>query len=184
MTGLVRAQVSAERDAQAKRRDEHAVARDLVADDRDRAAEERDRESERATGRSGPAEPSLEGDSVTHLRQRAAEDRRRAAEDRHRAADDRTHAAHDREHLYEELQRAHLDELTGAYRRNLGEAALLHEVQRAQRSRRDLVLAFVDVDGLKAVNDSSGHAAGDELLRNAVAALRSRLGPHDPIGRF
>jgi diguanylate cyclase (GGDEF)-like protein len=61
---------------------------------------------------------------------------------------------------------------------------LLHEIQRAQRLRRDLVLAYVDVDGLKAVNDSSGHAAGDELLRNAVAALRSRLSPHDPIVRF
>src|SRR5205823_10252735 len=92
--------------------------------------------------------------------------------------------AHDREHLYEELQRAHLDELTGAYRRSLGEAALLHEVRRAQRLRRDLVLAFVDVDRLKVVNDTNGHAAGDELLRNAVAALRSRLGPHDPIVRF
>ena len=183
MTALVRAQISEERDSQAERRDEHAIARDLVADDRDREAEQRDREAEDVL-ESEPAESPAAIEAAKALRQRAAEDRHRAAEDRHRAGEDRTQAARERHELYDQLESAHLDELTGVYRRKLGEAVLLHEIQRAQRLRRDLVLAYVDVDGLKAVNDSSGHAAGDELLRNAVAALRSRLSPHDPIVRF
>jgi diguanylate cyclase (GGDEF)-like protein len=183
MTAVVRAQVSAERDGQADRRDEHAVARDLVADDRDREAEQRDRESDEVL-KSEPVGASDAIEAAMTLRQRSAEDRRRAAEDRHRASEDRLQASRDRQDLYEQLEHAHLDELTGAYRRALGEAALLHEIHRAQRLRRDLVLAYVDVDSLKAVNDTQGHASGDALLRNAVTALRSRLGPHDPIVRL
>jgi diguanylate cyclase (GGDEF)-like protein len=183
MTTLVRAQISEERDGLAERRDEHAIARDLVADDRDREAEQRDREADDLLG-SEPTEARAVIEAAKALRQRAAEDRRRAAEDRRRAAEDRTQAARERRGLYEQLERAHLDELTGAYRRKLGEAVLLNEIQRAKRLRRDLVLAYVDVDGLKAINDSQGHAAGDALLQNAVTALRSRLGPNDPIVRL
>jgi diguanylate cyclase (GGDEF)-like protein len=47
-----------------------------------------------------------------------------------------------------------------------------------------LVLAFVDVDGLKERNDRDGHAAGDALLRSVVAAIRSKVRSYDPIVRF
>ena len=46
------------------------------------------------------------------------------------------------------------------------------------------MLAFVDVDGLKAVNDSRGHAAGDQLLRHVVGALRTNLRSYDLLVRF
>lgn len=49
---------------------------------------------------------------------------------------------------------------------------------------RPFMLAFVDVDGLKAVNDSLGHAAGDQLLRKVVDSLRSNLRSYDLLVRF
>jgi diguanylate cyclase (GGDEF)-like protein len=46
------------------------------------------------------------------------------------------------------------------------------------------VLAFADVDELKAHNDRQGHAAGDQLLLTVVEAIRSKLRSYDPIVRF
>ena len=46
------------------------------------------------------------------------------------------------------------------------------------------MLAFVDVDGLKAANDSGGHAAGDRMLRAVADALRAKLRAHDLIIRY
>jgi diguanylate cyclase (GGDEF)-like protein len=46
------------------------------------------------------------------------------------------------------------------------------------------VLAFVDVDRLKATNDSLGHAAGDELLRHIADTIRANLRSYDLIVRF
>ena len=46
------------------------------------------------------------------------------------------------------------------------------------------MLVFVDVDGLKATNDSLGHAAGDQLLCQVVDAIRARLRLYDLIVRF
>jgi diguanylate cyclase (GGDEF)-like protein len=78
-----------------------------------------------------------------------------------------------------------VDELTGALRRGAGLAALQREIDRARRvAGRGLVLIFIDVDGLKTVNDRDGHAAGDERLRRTVAALRSRLRSYDLIVRY
>ncbi len=47
-----------------------------------------------------------------------------------------------------------------------------------------LVIAYVDVVGLKAVNDTHGHAAGDALLQRAVNAIRGRLRSYDLIVRI
>jgi diguanylate cyclase (GGDEF)-like protein len=61
---------------------------------------------------------------------------------------------------------------------------LQREIDRARRSNGRLVLAFVDVDGLKAINDAQGHAAGDRLLRDVVAALRTGLRSYDLVVRY
>jgi diguanylate cyclase (GGDEF)-like protein len=46
------------------------------------------------------------------------------------------------------------------------------------------VLAFVDVDGLKAVNDGRGHAAGDRLLQRVADSVRAKLRSYDLIVRY
>jgi len=82
-------------------------------------------------------------------------------------------------------EEAMLDDLTGVLRRGAGMAALEHEIARAERSLLGrLVVAFIDLDGLKEVNDSMGHAAGDQLLRAVAAALASRLRGQDLVLRY
>ena len=121
---------------------------------------------------------------LEELAAQAAADRSRAAADRERASRDRHNAARIRARLEAELERAHLDELTGAYRREMGRTALSNEIDRARRSDGRFVLAFVDVDDLKGVNDRDGHAAGDRVLQTVVEAIRARLRSFDPIIRF
>jgi diguanylate cyclase (GGDEF)-like protein len=86
--------------------------------------------------------------------------------------------------LEAELQSAHLDDLTGAFRREMGRLALNHELDRAQRADGRFIIAFVDVDGLKTVNDRDGHAAGDHVLKTLVWTMRSNLRSFDPIVRY
>jgi len=188
-----RAGAAGERDTNAQTRYEVAAGRDLAAEERDRESERRDREAEalaRQLAESDPlsvpmaADLALVARAAATTRAQAAEDRRRAAEDRRRAAEDREQATRDREALQAELERAHLDPLTGAYGRAMGEVVLRHELERARRSGTGLVLAFADIDGLKALNDSKGHAAGDSLLCDAVAAIRAKLRPYDPVARW
>jgi diguanylate cyclase (GGDEF)-like protein len=158
-----------ERDREAEERDREAEERDRVAEGRDRAADERDRSGRRF--------------STSHP-ERGAEERDRAAHDRAEAAHDRKRAAHDRTQAARDRAQAGIDGLTGALRRDRGLADLAREIDRARRSDGRLVLAFVDVDGLKAINDVQGHAAGDELLRNVAMALRSRLRSYDLVIRY
>ena len=78
-----------------------------------------------------------------------------------------------------------VDELTGALRRGAGMAALQRDIDRTRRTENGrLAVVFVDVDGLKAVNDRDGHAAGDELLRATVVAIRGRLRSYDLVVRY
>lgn len=187
------------RDDAADNREVRSTARDAAANARDRAAEE----LELAQGLGGPqyeAAVKLAGEvrlqaaddrklaaddrkEATVDRAAATLDRTRAAKDREHAAIDREHAAMDRRQARVELERAHIDDLTGAYRRGTGEAVLQQEVDRARRSGESLVLAFVDVDGLKATNDREGHAAGDARLRDVVHAMRSKIRSYEPIVR-
>jgi diguanylate cyclase (GGDEF)-like protein len=81
-------------------------------------------------------------------------------------------------------ERASIDDLTGVLRRGAGLAALEREIDRARRSESRLVIAFVDVDGLKRVNDDHGHAAGDHLLREVATVLRTRLRSYDLVVRW
>jgi diguanylate cyclase (GGDEF)-like protein len=131
-------------------------------------------------------------------RRRAATDRARAAADRTRAAFDRARACEERAQSERELaqaadERAHaardreaseIDELTHVRRRGAGIEQLQREVDRALRCGEDLVVAFIDVDGLKQVNDTKGHLAGDDLLLAVADTLRACLRSYDLVLRF
>jgi diguanylate cyclase (GGDEF)-like protein len=157
--------------------------RDRVADKRDRAADERDRAAEGRDRAAGERDRS-DGRYSTSERRRAARDRQQAARDRAEAAHDRERAADDRRQAARDRAQAGVDGLTGALRRDRGLADLEREIDRARRSDGRLVLAFVDVDGLKAINDVHGHAAGDQLLRDVAVALRTGLRSYDLVIRY
>jgi diguanylate cyclase (GGDEF)-like protein len=63
------------------------------------------------------------------------------------------------------LARALRDALTGLYNRGYLEESLERETSRSRRSEQPLGVMLVDVDHFKRINDSSGHAAGDAVLR-------------------
>jgi diguanylate cyclase (GGDEF)-like protein len=177
------------RERQAAHRDDSARRRDLAARARDQAAQARDQVTARRAAVPGGARDGREQllalrRSMGQLRSWATEDRALAAADREQAASDRAHAAADRRQARIDLARAHLDDLTGAYTRGLGEATLCREIDRAHRTGDPFVLAFVDVDGLKDLNDRDGHAAGDEFLREVVHDLRHLVRSYDPIVRI
>ena len=61
---------------------------------------------------------------------------------------------------------------------------LAREISRARRTKQPLTLAFIDIDGLKSVNDAQGHAAGDRLLAQVATSLQNNLRPYDLIFRY
>ena len=65
------------------------------------------------------------------------------------------------------------DPLTGLPNRRRLEEDLAREVHRAEKT--SLAVAFADIDAFKEINDTRGHAAGDEVLRSVAHALRSAL---------
>jgi diguanylate cyclase (GGDEF)-like protein len=160
-----------------------AEARDQAAEGRDRAAQERDRAAQ-GRDRAADDRDRVERRFSISKRELAARDRELAARDRAEALRDRERAAHDRKEAARDRVRAGVDGLTGALRRDRGVADLEHELNRARRSDGRLVLAFVDVDGLKPTNDVRGHAAGDQLLRDVAMALRSGLRSYDLVVRY
>jgi diguanylate cyclase (GGDEF)-like protein len=170
------------RQGAARDRDSAATNRDRMAEIRDEGGRGRDAGVTDLELPSGKREGQLLRE-LEQLRAQAAADRVRAADDRARAASDRAKDARERRRLEAELQAAHLDELTGAYRRDMGRLAITHEIARVRRSGAPLVVAFVDVDELKTVNDRDGHAAGDRVLQSVVRAMRARLRSFDPIVR-
>jgi len=81
--------------------------------------------------------------------------------------------------------KAATDELTGVLRRGPGITALQREIDRERRKpSRGNVVVFVDVDGLKRVNDTEGHAAGDRLIVDVVDAIRERIRSYDLLFRY
>jgi diguanylate cyclase len=79
---------------------------------------------------------------------------------------------------------AETDVLTGVCNRRGWERFLLEEEARYAAFGDPASLLMLDLDGLKVVNDSQGHAAGDELIRRTAHVLRSHLRSHDMIARL
>lgn len=83
-----------------------------------------------------------------------------------------------------QLDAAHHDGLTGTWLRQVGRQLLEQELLRAGRTGSALSIAFVDVDRLKELNDTGGHAEGDRALRDVAQALLSGLRGYDHVIRW
>ena len=156
------------------------AARDREAGASERTEAERDRGTALSDRDSGASERTeAEGD-----RESASADRDWGADARVQSASDRDTANDDRGQASTDLAHASLDGLTGVYTRSAGLLELQREIDRARRTGGRLAVVFVDVDGLKAVNDAGGHAAGDRVLVRVADELRARLRPYDLVVRF
>jgi diguanylate cyclase (GGDEF)-like protein len=76
------------------------------------------------------------------------------------------------------------DALTGMPNRRALERHLDEEYRRSLRYRTSVSLLMIDVDGLKQVNDSAGHEAGDRLIRRVAAAIGQELRSSDFAARW
>ena len=76
------------------------------------------------------------------------------------------------------------DEMTGLLNRRTGLLVLENALARAKRDRRELVVCFLDLDGLKATNDRFGHAEGDWMLRTTAKALTDSIRSGDVAVRL
>jgi len=84
-----------------------------------------------------------------------------------------------------ELKRlAATDSLTQLYNRSHFFYLLNNEMKRCVRYRMSMTLVMADLDNFKAVNDTFGHLAGDEVLREFAAILKSCVRDSDVVGRY
>jgi len=82
------------------------------------------------------------------------------------------------------LELSRTDTLTGLFNRAQLFPTLEQEVQRTRRSERGFCLLMIDLDGLKAVNDSYGHHRGDEVLRSLAGVIRRSIRLVDTAYRY
>ncbi|NTV39162.1 MAG: GGDEF domain-containing protein, partial [Demequinaceae bacterium] len=81
-------------------------------------------------------------------------------------------------------QEASTDPVSGLANRRSLDARLVEELARAARHQAPLALLMVDLDAFKGHNDSFGHLAGDEAIRQVAGVLTAGLRPHDFVGRY
>lgn len=90
-----------------------------------------------------------------------------------------------RQALQEELRvQASIDPLTGLHNRRAYEERFAHELARALRTQQPLSLVMFDLDHFKRVNDTYGHAAGDEVLRRFARLCLDEFRAVDIAGRL
>jgi diguanylate cyclase len=89
-----------------------------------------------------------------------------------------------REHLEEQRQKALIDPLTDLPNRAAWSERLDHEINQWQQHGNTLLLAMLDLDHFKRINDNYGHLAGDKVLKIIANVLRKRLRGTDFIARF
>lgn len=91
----------------------------------------------------------------------------------------------DNARLFADTRRlATTDDLTGVWSRRSFFEHAARELQRSKRTARPLAALMVDADDFKAVNDSYGHAAGDQVLRNLADRCHGQLRIDDIVGRY
>lgn len=80
--------------------------------------------------------------------------------------------------------KAHHDELTHLYNRTLFMDRLEHAIHKAKRNGTQLAVLFIDLDRFKEINDSLGHAMGDEVLITIAKRLSEHMRDIDTIARL
>ncbi len=91
----------------------------------------------------------------------------------------------ERVHYQDELERqATHDALTGLANRNLLNDRLQQAIARAERLHSLIAVLFIDLDHFKYVNDSLGHAVGDELLKAVAATISGSVRTEDTVARL
>jgi len=90
----------------------------------------------------------------------------------------------EKKEMEEQLKKlARIDSLTGCYNRRYGLELLDRQLKLSHRSKSLLLLAFLDIDGFKAINDNFGHDEGDRILRKTADLFKSTLREVDIICR-
>ena len=79
---------------------------------------------------------------------------------------------------------ANFDALTGLANRRQFELALAREIDRVARAGEPALVLMIDIDHFKRVNDTHGHSAGDQVLRQIALALHDCIRPMDTVARF
>lgn len=84
----------------------------------------------------------------------------------------------------EMLSRINIDYLTGLYNHGYFQTKLEEEIKRAEERLSELALLMLDIDRFKLINDSLGHLAGDEILRQLANLLKRNLHDKDVLARY
>jgi diguanylate cyclase (GGDEF)-like protein len=82
------------------------------------------------------------------------------------------------------LDQARRDPLTGSYNRGVMESVLAREVGLARRNGTPLSVIFMDVDSFKSINDTFGHAVGDQAILTVVACISQSVRNTDMVARY
>jgi len=77
-----------------------------------------------------------------------------------------------------------LDPLTGLYNRRSGEQRLAEEISRSHRHARPLTVLLLDLNGLKTINDSFGHPAGDQMIKHFAELMQKAIRGSDVAVRM
>jgi len=81
-------------------------------------------------------------------------------------------------------RKAYFDDLTGLPNRDFCFARLDQAIKQAKHLRSAVAVMFIDLDGFKGINDSLGHIAGDELIRQAALRLANSVSESGTVGRL
>ena len=79
---------------------------------------------------------------------------------------------------------ATMDDMTNTYNRRMGMKMLRYHFILSKRHKNSLSVCFIDIDRLKSVNDTFGHAKGDELIKDISEMMRSSIRESDIISRM
>ncbi|MDQ3689777.1 MAG: GGDEF domain-containing protein [Chloroflexota bacterium] len=94
------------------------------------------------------------------------------------------YAGHLRRAMGRAIEQARTDPLTSLFNRAQLFATLEQEVSRTRRSERGFCVLMIDLDGLKVINDTTGHLRGDEVLRSLGSVIRSSIRTVDSAYRY